>query len=168
MMERSVRESRLRFSDNFTQMDIPCAGSPDEEDREEHQPRLNKSRLQQTRLEQPRLDPQYDEISLVEALRMDSPAGFNVPAGYNRSAGVNPSDGFNGNPLVTIIPPALETKPASLESRTSNSHPLMLDGEVCIKNEKKKKFKEEMKEKATKAKTWLLQSARDGYAQRGL
>lgn len=126
-------------------MDIPCAGSPDEEDREEHQPRLDEPRLQQ-----PRLDPQYDEISLVEALRMDSPAGF------------NPSDGFNGNPLVTIIPPA------SLESRTSNSHPLMLDGEVCIKNEKKKKFKEEMKEKATKAKTWLLQSARDGYAQRGL
>jgi hypothetical protein len=163
MMERSVRESRLRFSDNFTQMDIPCAGSPDEEDREEHQPRLDEPRL-----EQPRLDPQYDEISLVEALRMDSPAGFNVPAGYNRSAGVNPSDGFNGNPLVTIIPPALETKPASLESRTSNSHPMMLDGEVCIKNEKKKKFKVEMKEKATKAKTWLLQSARDGYAQRGL
>jgi hypothetical protein len=98
---------------------------------------------------------------------MDSPAGFNVPDGYNRSAGVNPSDGFNGNPLVTIIPPALETKPTSLESRTSNSHPMMLEGENGPKNEKKKKL-QEIKEKAKEAKAWLLKSARDGYAQRGL
>jgi hypothetical protein len=74
-----------------------------------------------------------------------------------------PADGFNGNPLVTIIPPAPEVHTSTSNSRTSNS----LEGESGAKNEKKKKI-QEIKEKAKEAKTWLLKSARDGYAQRGL
>jgi len=39
--ERSVRESRLRFSDNFSQMNIPCPGAADEKDQAEYQPCLD-------------------------------------------------------------------------------------------------------------------------------
>lgn len=98
----------------------------------------------------------------------DMPRNGHGPGSYNHVAGVNSADGFNGNPLVTIIPPAPETQPTSPDARTSNSDPMMLDGENCPRNDKKKKFKEEIKEKATKAKNWLLQSARDNYGQRGL
>ena len=105
-----------------------------------------------------------------------SPTGLNAPAGSNHSAGcgnpfdyhftTSPGDGFNGNPLVTIIPPAPETHTNGSNSRTSNSLPSpMMEGENGAKTEKKKT--EEIKEKAKKAKTWLLKTARGTYG-RGL
>jgi len=106
-----------------------------------------------------------------------SPTVLNPPAGSNHSAGcrnpfdyhyaTSPADGFNGNPLVTIIPPAPETHTSDSNSRTSNTltSPTM-EAENGAKNEKKKI--EEMKEKAKKAKAWLVKNARETYGRRAL
>lgn len=106
-----------------------------------------------------------------------SPTVLNPPAGSNHSAGrqnpfdyhytSSPADGFNGNPLVTILPPAPETHNSGSNSRTSNSllSPVM-EGENGTKTEKKKI--EEMKEKAKKAKAWLVKNARETYGRRAL
>jgi hypothetical protein len=106
-----------------------------------------------------------------------SPTVLKPPAGFNHSAGcrnpfdyhytTSPADGFNGNPLVTIIPPAPETHNSGSDSRKSNTLTSpMMEGENGAKNEKKKI--EEMKEKAKKAKAWLLKNARETYGRRAL